>query len=72
LASSVRPEPVSKPLKNGDVYFFVVIDCVVKGYWDDESEKHKKRLMINTVHLTKEAAEQHLSVIQAINKQVAL
>ena len=65
------PEPCREPLKDGQIFFVISIGGVSEHTWKNETWQNewlKKRW----IHLTKEAAEQHLLALQAVNMQVAL
>jgi len=67
------PEPVREALKRGQEYFLVnpLSGTVDKFNWSNEFIE-KGWLSRNFIHLNQEAAEQHLSALQAMNAQVAL
>jgi len=65
------PEPVRKPLNDGDGYWYVYLDGVEHYTWYDDSDVCKIALKIGGIHLTEQAAQQHLEVFQAVNAQVA-
>ena len=68
------PEPVRYSLNYGDIYY--AIDDI-KDYsaneevWKNDSIDHKW-LKSGIIHLTEQAAQQHLEVLQAINAQKAI
>jgi hypothetical protein len=65
------PEPVRDTLEIGQEYWIVFSWSVESYKWKNESDEYEY-LSAGTMHLTKEAAEQHCSVLQAVNSQVAL
>lgn len=64
------PEPVREPLYFGDNYWAVYANDVKNHNWINTN--CLLALKAGLMHLTKEAAEQHLAVLQAINSQVEL
>jgi len=67
------PEPVREALNFGDVYWYVYPSGEVSSHtWINDSDICKKALEIGLIHLTQQAAEQHLSALQAMNAQVAV
>jgi len=67
------PEPVREALNFGDVYWCVYqYGKVSSQTWINYSDICKKALEIGLIHLTQEAAQQHLSAIKAMNAQVAI
>jgi len=67
------PEPVRNPLEDKQVYFTVNVfgDCIDEYKWGNDS-CDIEWLSLGQVHLTEQAAQQHLEVLQAVNAQVAL
>jgi len=67
------PEPVRDALKYEQEYFLVnpLSGTVDKFNWSKESIE-KGWLVRNFIHLSEEAAKQHLAALQAINAQVVL
>ena len=70
------PEPVRKELAHGQTYFLIEPSADYKWQinsyaWDRDKTLNPPRYC-NFIHLTQQAAEQHLAVLQAINSQVAL
>jgi len=63
------PEPVRESLKNGQEYWVISDLTILKILFSERLSR--KRLSLNFIHLTQQDAEQHLSVLQAINSQVA-
>lgn len=67
------PEPVRVPLEIGQEYWVVMLACgsIERSNWDN-CNLDKNRLKNNVIHLTEQAAQTHLRVLQAVNAQVAL
>jgi len=67
------PEPIREDLGVGQGYWVVLLidEIIKKDRWDG-NYSDTKRLKSGLIHLTQQAAEQHLSVIQAMNAQVAV
>jgi len=66
------PEPVREALKFGDMYWCVFMNSVVESGWQNNNENCHKALNAGAIHLTEEAAKQHLSALQAINAQIVI
>ena len=65
------PEPQRTELEYGDAYFYVDVDgSVMVEEWDC-LEWDKRTLSNGWIHLTKEAAEQHVAALLKINTQGA-
>jgi len=65
------PEPVREALNFDDNYWAVYANDVKNHNWINDNVNCLLALKIGLIHLTQQAAEQHLAVLQAINSQVA-
>jgi len=65
------PEPVREALSENQVYYFAGTNNVTDSFWIGNLWD-TGRLNAGLIHLTEEAAKQHLSAMQAMNAQVAL
>ena len=65
------PESHKTELKHGDVYYTVPASCDALQMQWGTVENDNGRLKMGSVHLTKEAAEQHSYALFKINNQVA-
>ena len=66
------PEPVRDVLEDWQRYWYVYADYVAEHAWTNDSDICKRALALGLIHLTQQAAEQHLAALQAVNGQVAL
>jgi len=66
------PEPVCEQLSTLQPYFYVTHDGRIDSNEWQYSHADLSRLESGVIHLTQQAVEQHLSVMQAINSQVEL
>ena len=65
------PKPNKTELKHGDVYYTVPASCDALQMQWGTVENDNGRLKMGSVHLTKDAAEQHSYALFKINNQVA-
>jgi len=66
------PEPCREPLENGKRYWVAASStkAVFFDTWNGHIEDYN-RTECGSIHLTEQAANQHLSVLQAVNAQVS-
>jgi len=64
------PEPVREYLVDGDIYYAVSEYEIIEKTWY-ESDRDYCFLDFGLIHLTEQAAQQHLEVLQAVNVQAA-
>jgi len=65
------PEPVRVALEDRQEYWFVTYEDVTCDKWVNHN-LDMRRLKRGSIHLTEQAAKQHLSVLQAVNAQTAI
>jgi len=66
------PEPVREPLEDGQEYWIADMHYGISNQTWTNTTTEIRWLSIGIVHPTKQAAQQHLAVLQAVNAQVAV
>jgi len=67
------PEPIKKPLKIGEIYFYIelMMSEIRQCYWDND--KIDDNLMnAGVIHKNKDSAQKHLDAIIEANNQIAI